>query len=52
MFTQQGAWERLAKGAFTVAAPEAATANEQAGGLPKALHMANPSSISHFTLDA
>ena len=52
MFAWKDARELLEKGTFTVAASEAAAANAQAGGIPKALHMTNPPLISAFTLDA
>jgi hypothetical protein len=42
----------LKKGSFTVAASKAATANAQAGGLPKAFDMAHPALIKPFALDA
>ena len=52
MSSRKDAREWLEEGLFTVAASEAAAANAQAGGMPKALHMANPPLISAFTLDA
>ena len=52
MFARTDAWELLEKGTFTVAASEAAAANAQAGGMPKALQMANPALVSAFALDA
>ena len=52
MLASKDAWKRLKKGGFTVAASEAAAANAQAGGLPKAFAMAHPALIKTFALDA
>jgi hypothetical protein len=52
MLASKDAWKRLDKGGFTVAASEAARANAQAGGLPKAFDMAHPALIKSFALDA
>ena len=52
MFARKDAWELLEKGTFTVAASEATAENAQAGGMPKALQMANPALVSAFALDA
>jgi hypothetical protein len=52
MLASKDAWKRLKKGSFTVAASEAATANAQARGLPKAFDMAHPALIKPFALDA
>ena len=52
MFARKDAWELLEKGTFTVEASEATAANAQAGGMPKALQMANPALVSAFALDA
>ena len=52
MFARKDAWELLEKGTFTVAASEATAANAQAGGMPKALQMANPALVSAFALNA
>ena len=52
MFARKDAWDLLERGTFTVAAPEAAAANAQAGGMPKAIQMANPALVSAFALDA
>jgi hypothetical protein len=52
MFARKDARELLEKGTFTVAASEAAAANAQAGGMPKALQMANPALVSALALDA
>jgi hypothetical protein len=52
MLASKDAWKRLDKGGFTVAASEAARANAQAGGLPKAFDMAHPALIKPFALDA
>ena len=52
MLASKDAWKRLKKGGFTVAASEAAAANAQAGGLPKAFDMAHPALIKTFALNA
>jgi hypothetical protein len=52
MLARKDAWKRLNKGGITVAASKAATANAQAGGLPKAFDMAHPALIKPFALDA
>jgi hypothetical protein len=52
MLARKDAWKRLNKGGFTVAASEAAAANAQAGGRPKAFDMAHPALIKPFALDA
>ena len=51
MLARKDAWKRLNKGGITVAASKAATANAQAGGLPKAFDMAHPALIKPFALD-
>jgi hypothetical protein len=52
MPSRQNARELLEKGSLAVAASEAAAANAQAGGIPKALQMANLAQIKPLALDA
>ena len=52
MPSRENARELLEEGSFAVAASEAAAANAQAGGMPKALQMANLAHIKPLALDA